>query len=243
MDALTETMLDRVRRLLALAEDDGATEAEALLATTRAAEIMAKYSIDAAMLAAKADMREVPCDKVITFEQPYAKQHVWFYCAILRAFRGDAVIIQQPTRGRAKNIDVYQLRVYAFEADLMAVDILYTSLLLQAANQLKSPPKYEHAKTWKVSFWAGFTSVISTRLQQANETATDSTKVAGTDIVLRDRSLAVKAKKELDYPKLRIIRSSGYRSNAGYNSGKEAGERANLYDKKAAGQGTRTALR
>lgn len=242
MDEVLEKMLKRVRGLLALAEDEGATPEEAELATVRAAELMAKYSIDAAMLAARADKTEVPCDKIIEFDEPYAKQHTWFYVAILRAFRGDAVIVQSPTRGRYQNKHSYKLRVYAYEADLMAVDILYTSLLLQASNRLKNPPPYEHAKTWKTSFWTGFTNVISERLTEANEVIADSTGTPGTDIVLRDRALAVKAKKELDYPKLRRAQGPSARSHEGYRAGQKAAREADLHNTSNVGHTRRPAL-
>ena len=242
MDEVLTKMLKRVRGLLALAEDERTPEEEADTATAKAAELMARYSIDAAMLAASADKTEVPCDKVIEFDEPYAKQHVWFYFAILKAFRGDGVIIQKPTRGRYVNKDSYKLRVYAFEADLMAVDILYTSLLLQAANRLKSPPPYEHAKTWKVSFWSGFTAEVSDRLNDANQNMTDATSTPGTDLVLRDRALVVKAKKDLDYPRLRKVAGPTIRSQRGYDAGREAGRKADLHNTTNVGQTRRTAL-
>ena len=40
------TLLDRVRKLLAKAEAEGVTPAEAEALTTKAAELMAKYGID-----------------------------------------------------------------------------------------------------------------------------------------------------------------------------------------------------
>lgn len=241
MDEQLTKMLKRVRGLLAKAQHENTPEAEADTATRMAAEIMAKYSIDAAMLAASADKTEVPCDKVIEFDEPYAKQHVWLYCAILRAFRGDAIIIQKPTRGRYINHDSYKLRVYAFEADLLAVDILYTSLLLQAANKLKNPPPYEHAKTWRVSFWSGFTAVVGERLMQVNATEA-STRTPGTDIVLRDRALVVKEKRAADYPRTKKLAGSTSRSAKGYYSGADAGRKADLHNTSNVGQGRRTAL-
>jgi len=47
-----ERLLDRVRKLLAQAEDDSVTPAEAQAFTGKAAELMAKYGIDRALLAA-----------------------------------------------------------------------------------------------------------------------------------------------------------------------------------------------
>jgi hypothetical protein len=236
MDATLEKMLERVRGLLALAEDEGATTAEAELATARAAEIMSKYSIDAAMLAAKADVREVPCDKTVSFPNPYAKQHMFLYVAILRAFGGDAVIIESPRRGRSRQTLADQqitLHVYGFEADLMAVDILYTSLYQQGLTRVVHVPPYQHAKTWRVSFWTGFTNRISERLTEAHKSAEATSGTPGTALVLRDRKAMVQAKKAQDYPKLSNYSGSSARSADGYTAGQEAGARANLHNTKS----------
>jgi len=45
-------LLERVRKLLAKAEDDSVTPAEAEALTAKAAELMARYGIDRALLAA-----------------------------------------------------------------------------------------------------------------------------------------------------------------------------------------------
>ena len=46
-------LLDRVRKLLAKAEDESVTPAEAQALTAKAAELMARYGIDRALLAAR----------------------------------------------------------------------------------------------------------------------------------------------------------------------------------------------
>jgi hypothetical protein len=242
MDANLEKMLNRVRGLLALAEDPHATPAESELATVRAAELMAKYSIDAAMLAAAADVTEVPCDKLVHFPDPYARQHMFLYVAILRAFGGDAVVVSHHRRGyRSGANNGLQLRVYGFEADLMAVDILYTSLLLQGVNQSKVVPMWENARSWRVSFWVGFTSTISGRLSETHKKV-EQAGTPGTDIVLRDRKALVDQRKAADYPKLSQYGGSSARSESGYKSGQAAGERANLHNKGNVTPTRRTAL-
>lgn len=239
MDPLMEKMINRVRGCLALAEDEGATEAERENATIRAAEIMAKFSIDAAMLQAEADVRAVPCDRVVNFPDPYAKQHMFLYVEILRAFGGDAVVIDSPRRYRQNN--GITLQVYAFEAELTMVDILYTSLLLQGVNQSKVVPSYEHAKTWRVSFWQGYTSVIRRRLAEAHKTVTDSSS-AGTALVLRERGDQVAKRIREEHGKLGQYRGSQARSAHGFTSGREAGNRANLHNNKEAAGAGRHAL-
>src|SRR4029453_10342515 len=51
---MTDSMLDKVRKLLAKAEDPGCTPAEAAALNDKAAEIIAKYGVDRALLAAAA---------------------------------------------------------------------------------------------------------------------------------------------------------------------------------------------
>lgn len=240
MDALMEKMIDRVRGLLALAEDESTTEHERELATVRAAELMAKFSIDGAMLAAKADLRQMPCDKIVHFPDPYAKQHMFLYVAILRAFGGDCVIVQ--THHKYQKNDGMKLQVYGFEADLTMVDILYTSLLLQGVNQSKVVPRYEHARTWRVSFWSGYTRVIEKRLAEANANAQASSGEPGTAIVLRDRKALVQERIAADHGKLGKYGESTPRSHHGFTSGREAGHRANLHNQTAAGGAKRHAL-
>jgi hypothetical protein len=240
MDALMEKMINRARGLLALSEDETTTQAERDLATSRAAELMAKFSIDAAMLAAKADLRQVPCDRIVKFPDPYAKQHMFLYVAILREFGGDCVIIDSPRRYREN--DGITIHVYGFEADLTMVDVLYTSLLLQGVNQSKVVPRYEHARTWRVSFWIGFTNRITVRLREAHKSAETASGEPGTALVLKDRKALVQDRITHDHGKLGKYGSSSARSRDGLSSGHAAGDRANLHNQTSTGGASRHAL-
>lgn len=227
-----EKILNRVRALLAKAEDPGATEAEAEALTAKAAELMARYGIDEAMAAARAETRQVPADKTLDFENPYAKQKLHLYYQILLAFGGDAVRLP----GNA-----VRARVFGFRTDLDAVEILYTSLLLQAANQSYRVPPGESARAYRVAFWLGFAAKIGQRLRESMEaTKTEAEeKTPGTALVLRDRSVAVQDAMKDAFPKTRTSRSY-YRSTAGYQAGAEAGARANLHNR-AEARGTSSA--
>ena len=50
--SIDNDLLDRVRKLLAKAEDEGCTPEEAEALTAKAAELMARYGIDRALLGA-----------------------------------------------------------------------------------------------------------------------------------------------------------------------------------------------
>jgi len=58
-------LLERVRKLLAKAESAGTTPPEAEALTAKAAELMAKYGIDRALLAAARPETDQPGDRVI----------------------------------------------------------------------------------------------------------------------------------------------------------------------------------
>ena len=60
-----DSRLARVRKLLAKAEDTAVTPQEAEAYTAKAAELMASYGIDRAMLAAADPATDVPADLVV----------------------------------------------------------------------------------------------------------------------------------------------------------------------------------
>ena len=71
-------LLDRVRKLLAKAEDEGCSPAEAEALTAKAAELMARYGIDRALLGALRPETDRPADRVFTLDNPWGdvKRHL-----------------------------------------------------------------------------------------------------------------------------------------------------------------------
>jgi hypothetical protein len=238
-----EKMLERARALLAKAESTEFPD-EAELLSAKAAEILSKFQIDAALLAAKADMSERPVDKVVYFEDPYAKQHMYLYFHILKAFGGDGIVISHPRRNSRVKVHGIQLHVFAMAADLQVVDVLYTSLYHQGVTQANHVPKYEHARTYKVSFWWGFTSRIYNRLTEVHNEAVAETKTPGTALVLSNRSLDIKRAmvEKYDPKNVSTYSRSKAHSDRGYEDGKRAGDSANLHNRQAAGQPRRTSI-
>ena len=68
------SLLDRVRKLLAKAEDEGCSPAEAEALTAKAAELMARYGIDRALLGALHPETDQPADRVFTLGQPLGRR-------------------------------------------------------------------------------------------------------------------------------------------------------------------------
>jgi len=60
-----DKLLDRVRKLLAKAEDESCTPPEAEALTAKAAELMAKYGIDRALLAAVRPETDAPASRFV----------------------------------------------------------------------------------------------------------------------------------------------------------------------------------
>ena len=84
-------LLDRVRKLLAKAEDEGCTPAEAEALTAKAAELMARYGIDRALLGALHPETDRPADRKFGFERPWADVKAHLLAALATALRCQCV--------------------------------------------------------------------------------------------------------------------------------------------------------
>lgn len=227
-----ETLLARVRKLLAKAEDPGVTEAEAELYNTKAAELIATYGIDQAMLAEVDKTRDEITQIKITLENPYSVDKAVLVNAIATPLRCRTV-----RYGYDKTST--HVIVFGFRSDLERVELLYTSLLLQATTQLtRVRPQQrglyyrESTAAYRRSWMAGFSAAVRQRLTTAEQhaevhhaehTATTGRSVA---LVLRDRATQVDEAYKQAFPGVRTY----YRrlSGSGYQSGRDAGSRADL---------------
>jgi hypothetical protein len=236
MEDIKEKMLKRVRALLDKAESTEYAE-EAAALSAKAAELMMEYGIDKALADARDDKTEKPADKVMQFEAPYADKKAILYLQVLGSFGGKGLYFNGLNRTST------YVHVYGFESDLLAVDIIYTSLLLQASKHTARTPQNVNARTWRVSFWTGFILTVAERFKEAKAEAVKATSAPGTDIVLRNRALEVQDafRKANPRTQVRSTRLSAP-SRDGYNAGVRAGNRANLHNRAEAGQASRTAL-
>ena len=157
-----ERMLSRIRALLAKAEaTEYAEEAEALSA--RAQELMAKYSIDQALLAAESGRKDAPSGRRIAVDNPYEAPKTSLLQAVATANRSRVVWSKE----------VGLATVVGFEADLDAVELLFTSLLVQANTaMLREGTKrdaYGRSRTraFRQSFLVAYALRIGERLSQA----------------------------------------------------------------------------
>jgi Protein of unknown function (DUF2786) len=241
-----ERMLSRIRALLAKAEaTEFAEEAEALSA--RAQQLMAKYSIDHALLAAEAGQEEAAGGRRIAVDNPYEAAKATLLQTVAAANRCRVVWSKE----------LGQVTVIGFPADLDAVELLFTSLLVQASTaMLRAGGKRDEygrsrTRTFRQSFLVSYAVRIGERLAeaagQAEEEAVAEQRAArtesaagggagatrGTDLVpfLAAREQAVDDAVDEMFGPLTRSRSVRARDAEGWASGRAAADLATLHNR------------
>ncbi|GAA2763972.1 DUF2786 domain-containing protein [Streptomyces paradoxus] len=212
-------MLTRIRALLAKAEATGfPEEAEALSA--KAQELMARHSVDEALLAARAPSPDAPGACRIGVEPPYEQAKAVLLDAVAGANHCRAVW----------NEPLGFSTVVGFEADLEAVELLYTSLLVQATTAMTRAEATQRAggrkrtKTFRQSFLAAYAHRVGTRLAAAAETQVTDDLLP----VLASREVAVTGRVDRMFPETTTTRLRGVRDAAGWTEGAQAADRAQV---------------
>lgn len=238
--------LERVRKLLAKAERAGTPE-EAEAFTGKAAELMARHGIDQAVVDAGRDEREreAVTSRRVPVSAPYAVDKSTLLFGVAEAMRCSAVRTRTE-RGRQS----YVMTVFGVPSDLDRVEMLFTSLLLQATRQAARTraPRGESTAAYRRTFLLGFTSAVVRRITVAEQAAVadvaaerdDDGRRAGAALVLVDRSEQVDRAVRDAFPNLRTAPARRL-SGSGYGDGREAGERADVGASRVGG-GARRAL-
>src|SRR6202044_3244714 len=160
-------LLDRVRKLLAKAEAEGVTPPEAEALTAKAAELMARYGIDRARLAAVRPDTDRPGSRVIDIDNPWAQVRAHLLAGLAGAMRCQCVLLHTSGPGT-------RIHVFGYASDLERADILYTSLLLQMARGLTVavvPDGVRSVRAWRRSWLLGFVTAVITRVRSAEHGA------------------------------------------------------------------------
>ncbi|MCX4575664.1 DUF2786 domain-containing protein [Streptomyces sp. NBC_01571] len=222
----TESLLAKVRALLAKAEDPASTTAEAEAFTAKATELMAKYGIERALLADSVSDSDALTDRIITMSNPWAREKQSLVSGIVDALRGQAVLRDKGS--------LHRVHMFGFQSDLERAELLYTSLLLQMAQQLNrvEVPWGDNARSYRRSWILGFRQEVVRRIKEAEARAVAASapqsQPAGrsTELVLADRSALVEQRVFAEFGKLRRRRTT-YRGS-GYGAGQAAGRTANI---------------
>ena len=220
-------MLHKVRSLLANAEDDTLTEFEREAFNVKAAELMARYGIDAAMLEARNPGADQVGGRKIRLHAPYVADKQHLLNAIASALRVEVVF--SPVRSPEPFG-----HLFGYAADLDRVEILYTSLLLQAVHGVAraNPPYGQNVKAFRRTWLMGFAAAVRERLTKAEaaaqaQAAAEQTGAGGgaeLAVVLQDRKRLAQRAKTAAYPNTRKTarRLTGSGRDAGYGAGMQA---------------------
>jgi len=235
-----ERLLDRVRKLLAQAEDDSATPAEAQAFTAKAAGLMAKYGIDRALLAAEQPETDRPANRMLDIDNPWAREKAHLLSGLAAALRCQCILLGTARPGS-------RVHIFGFASDIDRTDMLYTSVLIQMAHGLagaRVPEWSSSPRAWRRSWLLGFATAVVAKVREAEHgamTAASSRGTAGaerTALVLADRSLIIRQQVESAYPVTRKARVTY--SGSGYRDGFSQGQRADIGTSRLARDGRRS---
>ncbi len=212
-----EGLLNRVRALLAKAEStDFPAEAEAYSA--KAQELITRYSIEDALAAHAAAV--VPYARRIGVDHPYENEKASLLDAVAQANRCHTV--WSPELGFST--------VFGFDADIDAVELLHTSLLLQGHRAMaRAEPRGGKAriKAFRRSFLIAYAVRIGERLERTTAAAVAA---GSADLlpVLATRDAQVRETMDRVFPATVRARGSRVDSHEGWESGRAAADRAEL---------------
>ncbi|HET6294043.1 MAG TPA: DUF2786 domain-containing protein [Kribbella sp.] len=225
--AATQKMLARIRALLAKAEGtDFPDEAEAL--SGKAQELMAKFSLDQALVDADPEL-DLPDDsgaRRIWVETPYVSAKAQLVGAVASA-------------NRCRTVSMDQLAVVTIvgaELDLQLTELLSTSLLVQANRAMLAAGKHfgrrgeSRTRSFRQSFLMAYAQRIGERLQATTEATQAAVPEADAG-----RLLPVLSKREEQVDALfvklfpaTVTRRTRVSNGAGWAAGRTAADQAQL---------------
>lgn len=218
--------LHKVRSLLAKAEATPFPE-EAEAFTAKAHELMAKYAIEQVMLEGASVVGE-PNTLTITMINPYPRAKFSLLSAVARTNRCQAVL--------QLSGDEKVATVVGFPGDLEMIELLYTSLLVQATTAMMAHGSVADAfgrsrtRSFRNAFLLGFASAVAQRFAANTRRAEqEASREHGRSPlpVLRDREVRVEDKLVELFPDVEKMGTS-VSNGAGLAAGQRAGFQADL---------------
>jgi hypothetical protein len=164
----------------------------------------------------------VPFAARIGVDHPYEDQKASLLDAVARANRCQAV--WSPDFGFST--------VFGFDGDLETVDVLYTSLLVQAHKAMSraEPPGGKSGRarlrTFRLSFLAAFAVRIGERLARASADVVADAAPADLLPVLASRDATIRETVGRVFPRTSRARGTRVDSREGWDSGRAAADRA-----------------
>jgi hypothetical protein len=216
----------KIRALLAKAEStDSDAEAEAF--TAKAQQLIARHSINEALLARAGHGKREPEAVRVVIERPYERPKSELLAQIADA--NHCRPVHWPSGGFTTLI--------GDRDDLRSVELLYNSLLVQAtaamtrADSVAAKAGTSQTRSFRQSFLASFAWRIGERLREsAADTEREVSEETGTDLVpvMRQRDERVDARVSELFPRLTAGRSTRITNYEGHVAGLAAADAARL---------------
>jgi hypothetical protein len=234
-------MLAKIRGLMAKAERTE-FEGEREVYEAKINELIARYGIDQALLAAEEKTREDVESRDLYIENPYGKDKAYLAFRIYTALGCQTIQYSGRYDGKTR------VKVYGFTSDLDRAEILFTSLLVQGmSGMLRENPAdvgafripHQTLAANRRAWLLGFNNRVANRVVEAERRAkanasTQTTSTGkSTDLVLRDRAVAVQDAFKAAHPRTRSI--SRKLTGSGYSRGSAAGDRADIGARRVGG--------
>jgi hypothetical protein len=221
------SVLEKVRALLAKAESTS-FEHEADALTAKAQELMARHAIDEAVAGGLADAsREKPVARRLAVDDPYARAKSSLLAAIASANGVRAVWDEEQAL----------MTLVGFESDIDGVDVLFTSLLMQASRamlargRVRDTRGHSRTRSFRQSFLVAFAQRIHERLvTAARQARQDAEQDLGRSLlpVLAGRSDEVDGYTAELFPQLGRSRGATVTNPDGWVAGRTSAEMAVL---------------
>ena len=216
-------LLAKVRALLAKAEStEFDEEAEALSA--KAQELISRHALERLLVETDPAADQAPAARRLWIDPPYVFAKAMLVGAVADANRCRSVVSEQ----------LGFCTVLGQEPDLVAIDLLVTSLLVQASTAMRRHGRQtdrsgtSRTRSFRQSFLVSYASRISERLHTAAEEAVQSTGRSGELVpVLHRHAEQLDAATEQMFPHL-VTREAAIGNAQGWAAGRAAADLARL---------------
>jgi hypothetical protein len=221
-------LIIRIEKLLAKAEDAGATEAEQEAFQAKAFELMERHRIDRNLIGGHlASDDKITTEKIGDFNGIYGRVRIAVVHSVAAAY--DVEIFWSGYK------NFRALKGYGFSSDIERVRVLSNRLLADADLRCKYLSGYDQKETlrYRRSFYLGYADSIGRRLKLAHQHAMETAAAEGVDTTSVALVLVDRKKQVNDSFRAGVgakLKSAGGINgiNGGYDKGAEAGSQADL---------------
>ncbi len=224
--AADDPILAKIRALLAKAESTG-FEAESEALTAKAQELMSRHAIDDALTRAERCAEERPAVRRLAVDDPYAAARSRLLQVVADASSVRCVWYE----------DLAMMALIGFDADLDAVELLFTSLLVQGSRAMLAKGSItdgrgrSRTRSFRQSFLIAYAGRIGERLALAAlQARREAEKELATSLlpVLAGRDQEVDDAVTTAFPHLKAMAGPAVTNEAGWRAGRTAAELATL---------------